>query len=256
MSPQANISKSVSRGFRVLELFRERRQPMTAAQIQHALRLPQPSVRVLLGELVDIGYLAYTMPAKTYFPTAKVCQLGDWLGTTILLPDPLLALVDSLARELEETCTLSTATQGHVQVLYVCRATHGLAMQVAAGMGGALWRSTAGRTLLATLDDGQLDAYFDHLDPRGGPRSRRQREQIMEQVRRIRSQGVFAGYDVLLKGVGAVSLPVPTQAAGMSLVLTVSGGKDRIQPREKPIIRIMRQRLREALHGLARPPGG
>lgn len=78
----------------------------------------------------------------------------------------------------------------------------------------------------------------------------------MEQVRRIRSQGVFAGYDVLLKGVGAVSLPVPTQAAGMSLVLTVSGGKDRIQPREKPIIRIMRQRLREALHGLARPPGG
>jgi DNA-binding IclR family transcriptional regulator len=250
MKPQANISKSVSRGFRVLELFRERRQPMTAAQIQHALRIPQPSARVLLREMVGIGYLAYAMPTKTYFPTAKVCLLGDWLGKTILLPDPLVTLVDSLAGELRETCTLSTATQGHVEVLYVRRATHGLAMQVATGMGGPLWRSTAGRALLAAFDDRELAAFFDQLDPRSGPRSRQQREQIQQQIRQIRSQGYFAGYDVLLKGVGSFCIPVPAQATSVMLVLTLSGGKDRIQPREKAIIRIMRQRLRETLDGI------
>jgi len=252
MKPQINISKSVSRGFRVLELFRERRQPMTAAQIQHALRIPQPSVRVLLREMVGIGYLAYAMPTKTYFPTARVRHLGDWLGKTILLPDPLVALVDALANELQETCTLSTATQGHVEVLYVRRATHALAMQVATGMGGPLWRSTAGRTLLTAFDDRQLAAFFDQLDTRSGPRSRQQREQIQQQIRQIRSQGHFAGYDVLLKGVGSVCIPVPAQAAGVVLVLTLSGGKDRIRPREKALIRCMRQRLRGTLDDIIR----
>src|SRR5262245_26560590 len=121
MKSQANISKSVARTFRVLELFREMRKPMTAAQIQHSLDIPQPSARVLLKELVDIGYLAYTMPAKTYFPTPLLCKLGDWLGRSPMVHEPLIRAVDAISRELGETVSLSTATYGHVEVFYVRR---------------------------------------------------------------------------------------------------------------------------------------
>ncbi len=246
MKSQANISKSVARTFRVLELFRELRRPLTAAQIQHALGVPQPSTRVLLKELVDIGYLAYTMPARTYFPTARLCALGDWLGSSLVLHEPLLRVVDAIAHELEETTSLSTATSGHVEMLYVCRASHALALQVSPGMGGVLWRSAVGRTLLSIRTDRQVEEFLDSLDPRDAPRGRRQREEIAAQIRQIRTQGYFAGYDILLKGVGAICVPLPRALAGVPLVLAVAGGKDRVQPREKAILRVIRAQLRDA----------
>lgn len=245
MSNQSNISKSVSRTFRVLELFREKRRPMTAAQVQHALQAPQPSIRVLLKELVDIGYLAYTMPARTYFPTPRLCSLGDWLGSSLVVNEPLIRAVDSIAQEIGETTTLCIATYGHVEVLYARRAEHALALQVAAGMGGMLWRSAVGRALLSIRTDEQVAEYLDGLEARDAPNGRRQREEIITQTRRIRAQGYFIGYDILLKGVGAICVPVPAIVGNAPLVLTVAGGKDRIQQREKAVLRTIRTRLRE-----------
>lgn len=245
MTTQANISKSVARTFRVLELFRELRKPMTAAQIQHALDIPQPSARVLLMELVDIGYLAYTMPAKTYFPTPRLCKLGDWLGSSLVVHEPLTRAVDTISRDLGETTSLSTATYGHVEVLYVRRADHALSLQIAPGMGGSLWRSAVGRTLLSMRTDKEVEEFLASLEARDAPRGRRQREQLMSQVRQIRTQGYLAGYDILLKGVGAICIPLPQVITGVPLALAVAGGKDRIQPREKVILRAIRAHLRE-----------
>jgi len=245
MTSRSNVSKSVARAFRVLELFRDLRRPMTAAQIQHALGLPQPSARVLLRELVDVGYLAYTMPARTYFPTARLYALGDWLGSSTEVHQPLIHLVNKLGALIGETATLSTATYGFVQILYVCRADHPLTLQVAPGMGGPLWRSAVGRTLLSLRGDEEVAEFFAGLEPRDAPRTRRQRELIVGQLREIRSQGYFAGYDVLLKGVGALCLPVPSSMARVPLVLSVAGARERIRPRERAILRTMRTELRE-----------
>jgi len=247
MKSQANISKSVARTFRVLELFRELRRPLTAAQIQHSLSIPQPSARVLLKELVDIGYLAYTMPARTYFPTPRLCRLGDWLGSSLSVHEPLVRAVDAISREVDETATLSTATAGHVEVLYARRAEHALTLQVSAGMGGSLWRSAVGRTLLSLRTDAEIAEFLERLDPRDAPRGRRLREELMAQCRHIRAQGQFIGYDVLLKGVAALCIPVPAElAGGHPLVIAVAGAKDRLQAREKQVLRSLRSHLREA----------
>ncbi len=244
MTSQTNISKSVGRTFRLLELFQQGRKPMTAAQIQHALKIPQPSARVLLKELVEIGYLAYTMPAKTYFPTPRLCTLGAWLGGSHIVHEPLILAVDVIARELGETTCLSTATYGHVEVLYARRADQPLSVQVSAGMGSALWRSSVGRTLLSMRSDREVQEFMDGLEPRDAPRGGRQREQIAAQIRMIRSQGYLAGYDIFLKGVGAICVPLPQTQSAIPLALSVVGAKDRIQPREKAILRTVRGHLR------------
>jgi DNA-binding IclR family transcriptional regulator len=247
LKSQANISKSVARTFRVFELFRENRKPMTAAQIQHHLKMPQPSARVLLKELVGIGYLAYTMPTRTYFPTPRICGLGDWLGSSLVVHEPLIRAVDAISAEVGETAALSTENYGHVEVLYVHRADHPLSLQVSPGMGGTLWRSAVGRTLLSLRTDAQVEEFIIGLDAKDAPRGRRQREELMSQVRQIRSAGVFFGYDIYMKGVGAICIPLPNVLRGVPLALSVAGGKDRIQPREKAILRTLRSALREAM---------
>ncbi len=247
-SQQSNISKSVRRTFEVLELFCEQRKPMTAAQIQHALGLPQPSARVLLKEIVDVGYLSYVMPARVYFPTAKLCKLSDWLGSRLVVSEKLIRAVDTVASQIEETVSLSTATYGHVEVLYAQRAQHPLALQVGPGMGGSLWRSAVGRTLLSLRSAEEVEQFFAGIAESEGPKGRSLREQVRSQVRSIREQGYFIGYDILLKGVGAVCLPVRCPAgSGTPLVVAVAGGKDRIQSSERQILKILRAQLRDVV---------
>ncbi|MBM4195886.1 MAG: helix-turn-helix domain-containing protein [Gammaproteobacteria bacterium] len=248
MTGQPNISKSVRRTFDVLELFCEQRRPMTAAQIQHALGLPQPSARVLLKELLDVGYLSYTMPARTYFPTARLRKLSDWLGSSLTVNDTLIPSIDAVATAVDETVALATATYGHVEVLYANRAQHPLALQVQAGMGGCLWRSAPGRTLLSMRSEAEVDAFFADIDVSDAPRGRALREEVRRQIRSIREEGCFAGYDILMKGVGSMCLPLTGLACeGTHLVVTVAGGKDRIKSAERQILKTLRTQLRDLL---------
>ncbi len=247
-SQQPNISKSVRRTFEVLELFCEQRKPMSAAQIQHALGIPQPSARVLLKEIVDVGYLSYNVPARVYFPTAKLCKLTDWLGSRLIVNEKLIRAVDTIANQVDETVSLSTATYGHVEVLYSNRARHPLALQVAPGMGGSLWRSAVGRTLLSLRTEEEVEKFFAAIADSDGPKGRALREQVRTQVRSIREQGHFIGYDILLKGVGAVCVPIPGSArSGTPLVVAVAGGKDRIQSSERQILKTLRTQLRDTV---------
>ena len=102
------ISKSVGRVFDVLELFREQRRPMSAADIQRRLQIPQPSIRALLKNLVELGYLDYERSTRKYFPALHLARLGDWIEQSLLGGGELAALVESVSMATGETVSLST----------------------------------------------------------------------------------------------------------------------------------------------------
>lgn len=85
---------------------------------------------------------------------------------------------------------------------------------------------------------------MDSLESRHAPRGGRQREQIVAQIRGARSQGYLVGYDTLIKGVGAVCVPLPQAIPGVPLVVSAAGAKNRIQSREKAILRTIRGHVR------------
>ncbi|MCK6370483.1 MAG: hypothetical protein L6Q83_03995 [Gammaproteobacteria bacterium] len=111
-------------------------------------------------------------------------------------------------------------------------------------MGSHLWRSAVGRALLSLRSRQEVQEFLDGLEKRDAPRGRRQREQITAQIDQIRAQGYLAGYDIFLKGVGAICVPFADSVNGTPLVLAVAGGKDRIKPNEKAMLRSLRAHLR------------
>ena len=69
--------KSARRVLEVLELFAERRGPLTVGEVAAALAYPQSSASVLLQSLVALGYLVHDRGQRTFLPTLRVAFLGD-----------------------------------------------------------------------------------------------------------------------------------------------------------------------------------
>ena len=209
MAESVSISKSVARAFQVLELFRAHRQPLTAAAIGRQLALPQPSTRALLKTLVRLGYLVLTDADRTYWPTGQVTALGRWLAAEQRIPVRLTLILNRIAGLAGETTSLCGLRDGNVEILQVCKAQHPVALQLEAGVGVAAWRTAVGRALLATLPDaestGLLGAW---LGQERTPAGRRVLQSLHRELKRARADGYLAGYNVFLKGVGTLCVPV------------------------------------------------
>lgn len=239
-----SISKSVARAFRLLELFRDRRRPMTAAEICRRLSAPQPSVRALLVNLASLGYLVYMPADRSWQPTARVAALGDWLRQTPLVSPGLLRTVDSLAAESGETTSLCTICGLRAEILHVSLARHPVAVQLQPGIGAKLWQTAVGRTLLSQCPATEVATMLDTM--RHDERSvagRRSIKALAAELPRIRRAGWYAGYDLLLEGVGSVCVPVSPRTGTMPLVVAIAGLRDRVRPVEARLLRMIRGAL-------------
>jgi len=237
-----NVSKSVARAFAMLALFRDTREPLTAIQIRQQLDMPQPSVRALLKNLVDLGYLNYAADRKTYFPTMQLAHLGDWIAASVLAGGNTSQVIDDISMETGETASISVINDLNLEVLYAKTATHPVALQLRAGIGEVLWRTAAGRTLLSLLSDEKLEKIMRAMARRDNNARRRHEILGLESaIRDIRRRGSFIGYDIYLRGVGTVC--VPAHVGNQHAVIAVAGVKDRIQANEKRILRSIRSQI-------------
>lgn len=250
MAEPVSISKSVARAFQVLELFRTHRQPLTAAAIGRQLALPQPSTRALLKTLVSLGYLSCTTADRTYWPTGQVTLLGQWLRAEQRVPVLLTLALDRIAGLAGETTSLCGLRDGNVEILQVCKAQHPVALQLESGVGVAAWRTAVGRALLAALPEADLSALLAAwLSQERTPTGRRVLQSLPRELKRSRTEGFFAGYNLFLKAVGAVCVPLPGARYGAlhaPLVISVAGLSERLRPREPALLRIIRGELRRA----------
>jgi DNA-binding IclR family transcriptional regulator len=237
-----NVSQSVARAFAVFELLRQRRKPMTAVELRHSLKVPQPSLRALLAKLVELDYLAFDPAGRSYFPTPRLAALGQFIRE----PDPPDAqwrlAIDEIASATGETTSLSVARGLDLEVLYACMAEHPVALQLRAGGGDALWRSAAGRLLLSTGTEAQRRESLEALAGRETVIARRREILgLAESLKSLRSRSWYTAYDLHLKGVGAVCYR--TQYRGQMAVVAVAGVKDRIRDNERGIRRAIRDGL-------------
>ena len=243
MTPQPNISKSVARAFAVLEMFRDQREPLTAAQLRRSLDMPQPSARALLKNLVELGYLKFDAEHKTYFPTLQIAALGDWIGHSVLGGTDYSRLVEEITLETGETTSLATVNGLNVEIVHVRTAAHPLALRLRPGVGESLWLTAAGRMLLGMFDAADTDAMLKAMiRQERNPQFRQRISRLPAELERIRRDGYFVGYDTFFEGIGAVC--VGTVIAGQPAAVVVAGVRDRIRSNEQSILNTIRMRMK------------
>ena len=248
------VSRSVDRVFQIMQLFAERRRPMSGTEIRRSLNMPHSSAISVLSRMVSLGYLDQSTETRRFYPSMLMHHLCDSLPKAVASGNRLAMLVDSVQSKLGETTTLSRLSDMFTMPLYVHAASHVDAVRVIPGLSGGLaTQSVVGRTLLSELPDAKITKLID----RSGYWAKRARvefgnqpEQILRNVRFVRENGYLCGYNLLLAGVGAVSCPLPNAVAGEQLAITVAGTTPRV---ERAGHRIISTLLREVAAFANRP---
>src|ERR1700761_8151998 len=75
----ARSIKSAERTLALFELFSLEQRPLTIGEIAKRLAIPQPSVTMLVRNLVKLGYLEHDRFLRNYVPTIRIMLLGSWV---------------------------------------------------------------------------------------------------------------------------------------------------------------------------------
>lgn len=143
------LTPAVLRGLDILELFLQRHEGMTKAEIVTATGIPRSSVHELLATLVDRDYLRLDRATGRYQLGVKVFRLGNSFGDQL----DLRAVADRAARELSATIdeTVNVGVLDGLQVVYLSKIDSARAVRLVSRMGGTLPASctAVGKALLA-----------------------------------------------------------------------------------------------------------
>lgn len=239
------VVKSVGRVLEVLDLFRARKQPLSATNICSHLGYPNSSGNALLKSMVSLGYLWFDTQTRRYFPSLKVTQLGEWIPAHVLTQDTV-SLLEDLRQRTGETVTLSVQNDLHMQFIRVLPGTFPISLMLTEGFLGPLFGSAIGTAFLSLLPDAQVERLY--LKARRTPDSISTKvdpDELMREVREARQRGYSVGYERIMPDTGAVAMPVPTESGERSLVVGVGGLSPRIRRSEANVIQAMKAALQQ-----------
>lgn len=251
------ISKSVRRAFALLELFNRERRPLTATEIEQALKLPQASALVLAKELAELGYLTVDTDTRTYFPSERLLELTAWLAEADLPVRRLRDLADEIARATSETTSLCARNGRFLQIEHYVPGTISGSILMPKGRAAPLPCSGAGRAVLATLGDEDVAGVIQEV-ARRDTQFPFKADDVWRDVRLARRKGYLTSYDLMIPGIGAVAFPLPREAAGGHFALVIAATTPRIRETEAKLLRVCRQilqrRFGRAPAAAPRPP--
>jgi DNA-binding IclR family transcriptional regulator len=224
---------AITRAFEILECFRQLRRPLSLMALVRHFGYPSSSVAEILKTLSHCGYIAFDPVTRTYFPTTRLGELGNWFMTDLL---PHSYPVDTLKRVREATGdTVLLGTPNELEVLYLAviearepsrsitsgRRTH-----------RPLVRSGVGIALLSLEPDEFVERIYRRTVARelidGGDLSL---EALMHQVADCRRDSYVFVTDFLNPEAALVAAPVPIGCHTQRLAIGVGGPTARIKPR-------------------------
>lgn len=247
---QHDVVKSVGRVFAVLEMFDDKRTPMSATQVARRLDLPQSSAVAVLKSMTALNYLAFDKLDRRYLPTMRVALLGGWLMDTVAADGRLMQLLGELSSATEETVALSAQSDLCLQFLHIIPGRKPLTLSVKVGDNLPVLLSINGLTALSARSDSDILRYIDRHNRRTRiAEDRVTEDETMMTIRRFREQGYGWGRGRSARGTAALAWLLPVLPGGRQTVVSVAGAEASIVESKDDIIGLVTELFRAYLDG-------
>jgi IclR family acetate operon transcriptional repressor len=154
--PPATV-KSAMRTLDIIEYVVSRGRSLVAQEISEALSIPVSSLSYLLATLVERDYLARTGRRYTAGPGLERLQTRT---SSFTLAEIVAPLVRTLRIQLNETTTFFVRRGWELEALVTETSEHALRYALQTGVHAPLHGPSAGKALLAAMEDSELERYF------------------------------------------------------------------------------------------------
>jgi DNA-binding IclR family transcriptional regulator len=225
------MSKIVERTLDCFELFADQKQPLSLSEVSRLLNIPPSSCHDVLHALQKRGYLYELTPRGGFYPTLRLHDIA----TTIAEHDPVLlraqVLLKAFRDAVDESVLLAKVDGLHATYLLSFESAQPLRMSIAVGSSiRSLYATSAGKALLASLDERALAAYLKSavLKPLT-PLTVSSKAALREQLKEGRRLGYHVNREESIEGVTTLTAPFRWQNS--LFLVTIAGPTARIDPR-------------------------
>jgi DNA-binding IclR family transcriptional regulator len=225
------MSKIVSRTLDFLELFAEKKRPLSLSDISRLLSVPISSCHDVLQALEERGYIYEIAPRAGYYPTLQLLDIA----TDIANNDPVVLRADHALRALrdkvDESVLLCKASGRIATYLLSFEPSHALRFSVKVGEHvRSLYATSAGKAQLASWDEDAFDAYLTSAELKPFTTNTiTTKAALKAEIEAGRKNGWFANREESQPGV--VTLSAPFAWSGATYIVTIAGPASRLESR-------------------------
>ena len=229
--------KSATRTLRVLEFFAERQTPANVGEVSQALALPQSSASSLLHSMQKSGYLSYDARSRSFMPTMRVAQLGNWLpGRMFGEVDPI-EIIQHIHHKTGELVFLGLQNDLMIQYVHVVQSTHPIRFDAKPGWLRPIMHCAVGRALMAVRPDREIHGLIRRSNAEtDNPAFRVRPSAMMEFLGEARRRGYVQTENLLTKGAAVIAVPLPHTAGQPHAAIGIGGPVERIRSTRKEIL--------------------
>ncbi|MBB4642209.1 IclR family transcriptional regulator [Rhizorhapis suberifaciens] len=228
--------KSAERTLALFELFSAKQRPLTVGEISRFLGVPQPSVTMLVQNLVALGYLDQDRYARTYTPTIRIALIGSWIHQTYVQDRQLEWRLSNLFNAVQETTFIGIQNGVHVQYILFIKAETPQRFDVQARMARPLATSAVGKALLSLKPDDVVRSLVHRAnDEAVEPRHKMGPQQIIAEMEKVRRNGYAETCGDVLDDIAVIAMPIRPLLGQSPIAVAVGGQTDRMKSK-KPLI--------------------
>jgi len=225
------VSKIVERTLDFLELFVEQKRPLSLSDISRLLSVPVSSCHDVLQALQERGFIYEVSPRGGYYPTLRMYEAGKVIAEN----DPVALRAELLVRELRDALdesVLLAKVMGLKGTYLLCLdSSQPLRFQQKVGNAvSSLHGASAGKTILASLDEPALEAALDGITfTPFTPLTLTTKAALRESIETGRGRGYFVNEGETIEGLTTISAPFWWQRS--MFVVTIAGPAVRLEGR-------------------------
>lgn len=241
--------QSVGRALDILELIDRAGGEMALVEVSAASGLPMPTIHRLVRTLVDRNYLRQ-LPDRRYALGSRLIPLGN--AALDAFGSRSSSALAGVVRRLGESANLS-ALDGDMLV-YVGQAPSPRAMRMFTQLGQHVHPHcrAAGKALLAQLGDDEVRGILGRVGmPAMTAATITDPEVFIDQLARVREEGVAHEFGEMEDGVVCLAMPVVGGAANLALSISGPASRmtDALQERAVPVLQEVAGELATQLAG-------
>jgi IclR family pca regulon transcriptional regulator len=205
---KANISETLDKGLRILNLYCGEKASYSLGEISRSLDINKTSVFRFVNTLCDHGYLqkdgktrAYTLGIRTIPLAHSFLQKADIVRT-------IKPYVDEIHKQYDLHVDVGLIQNNSIYLVYRRESKDTLAF-LHFTAAGDLHNLATGKAAMAFMDEAQLAGFLDRPDLRMQPgRSPIDRRAILQELKETRARGYSYNKESFLPGLIAIGAPV------------------------------------------------
>ena len=206
---EAAGSASTLKPFTFLEAIAQAQRSLSVSELSALLNVPQPTAHRIVHMLESDGYLEREPGSRRYAPGTRLVRLGLGVVATAVRAAPRRAILETLSRDIGETCNFGVMVGHHLTYLDRVEAAWPFGLRFEPGSRVPLHCTAIGKLLLSFMPPQQrqrllnvapLHHYTEHTIT----------DAVLLEARleEIRRSGVSTDDQEFLAGVVCVAVPV------------------------------------------------